>query len=47
MLWQARLYMLVDNIYVVLVSLSLLGLTVDRMFRWLTRRFGGRYAPNF
>lgn len=47
MLWQARLYMLVDNIYVVLISLSLLGITIDRMFRWLTRRFGGRYAPNF
>jgi NitT/TauT family transport system ATP-binding protein len=46
MLWQARNYMLVDHIYVVLISLSLMGLTIDRLFRGLTRRFGGRYAPH-
>ena len=46
MLWQARLFMLVDNIYVVLVSLSLLGIAVDRSFRWASQSFAKRYAPH-
>jgi ABC-type nitrate/sulfonate/bicarbonate transport system ATPase subunit/ABC-type nitrate/sulfonate/bicarbonate transport system permease component len=46
MLWQARLYMLVDNIYVVLITLGILGLLVDRGFRRLSYMFGRRYAPH-
>jgi ABC-type nitrate/sulfonate/bicarbonate transport system ATPase subunit/ABC-type nitrate/sulfonate/bicarbonate transport system permease component len=46
MLWQARLYMLVDNIYVVLITLGILGLTIDRLFRTASRFFGKRYAPH-
>ena len=46
MLWQARLYMLVDNIYVVLITLGILGLTIDRLFRFLSQQFGRRYAPH-
>jgi ABC-type nitrate/sulfonate/bicarbonate transport system permease component len=38
--------MLVDNIYVVLVSLSLLGIAVDRSFRWASQAFAKRYAPH-
>ena len=46
MLWQARLYMLVDNIYVVLITLGILGLTIDRLFRSASKFFGKRYAPH-
>ena len=46
MLWQARLYMLVDNIYVVLITLGILGLSIDRGFRRLSYMFGKRYAPH-
>ncbi len=46
MLWQARLYMLVDNIYVVLITLGILGLSIDRIFRETSRFFGKRYAPH-
>ena len=46
MLWQARLYMLIDNIYVVLITLGILGLAIDRLFRFLSQQFGRRYAPH-
>ena len=38
--------MLVDNIYVVLITLGILGLTIDRLFRFLSQQFGRRYAPH-
>ncbi|MGH6690417.1 MAG: ABC transporter permease, partial [Gammaproteobacteria bacterium] len=34
MLWDGRLFMLVDDIFVSLVTLGLLGFAVDRLFRW-------------
>jgi ABC-type nitrate/sulfonate/bicarbonate transport system permease component len=57
MLWQARLFMLVDNIYVVLImlvdnvdvvmiSLSILGLAIDWSVRTLSRYFGRRYIAH-
>lgn len=45
MLWNARLYMLVEDIYVALLALAILGFTIDRCFRWLTFRLAGRYSP--
>lgn len=45
MLWNGRMYMLVDEIFVSLVCLGLLGLTFDRVFRWGIKRFYGRFAP--
>src|SRR5216683_3565860 len=45
MLWDGRMFMLVDDIFVSLVSLGLLGFTVDRMFRWSIYTFAGKYSP--
>jgi ABC-type nitrate/sulfonate/bicarbonate transport system permease component len=45
-LWKARLYMLVDDTFVALVSLAILGFTIDRCFRWASRYFAGRYSPH-
>jgi NitT/TauT family transport system permease protein len=42
-LWKARLYMLVDDTFVALVSLAILGFTIDRCFRWLANLFAGKY----
>jgi NitT/TauT family transport system permease protein len=44
-LWNARVMMLTEDIFVALVVLALLGFTVDRMFRWAIRRYAGRYTP--
>src|SRR6476659_6405360 len=45
MIWDARLYMLVDNIFVALLVLGLLGFTADRLFRWAIYAFAGRFSP--
>jgi ABC-type nitrate/sulfonate/bicarbonate transport system permease component len=45
MIWDARLYMLVDQIFVALLTLGLLGFTADRLFRWGIYAFAGRFAP--
>jgi NitT/TauT family transport system permease protein len=45
LLWKSRLFMLVDDLFVALLCLALLGFSVDRLFRWLILRFAGRYAP--
>ena len=45
MLWDGRMFMLVDDIFVSLVTLGLLGFTVDRVFRWSIFRFAGKYSP--
>src|SRR6267378_1508514 len=45
MLWDARLYMLVDDIFVALLVLGLLGFIIDRIFRWCIFLFAGRYSP--
>jgi ABC-type nitrate/sulfonate/bicarbonate transport system permease component len=45
MLWDGRLFMLVDDIFVSLVTLGLLGFAVDRTFRWSIYTFAGKYSP--
>jgi ABC-type nitrate/sulfonate/bicarbonate transport system permease component len=44
MLWNGRMFMLVDEIFVSLVCLGLLGLIVDKLFRWGIRNFCGRFG---
>src|SRR5258708_902460 len=45
MIWDARLFMLVDQIFVALMTLGLLGFVTDRLFRWAIYAFAGRYSP--
>ena len=45
MLWDGRLFMLVDEIFVSLVTLGLLGFVTDRLFRWSIYTFAGKYSP--
>jgi len=45
MIWDARLYMLVDQIFVALLALGILGFTTDRLFRWAIYTFAGRFSP--
>jgi ABC-type nitrate/sulfonate/bicarbonate transport system permease component len=45
MLWDARLFMQVEDIFVTLLCLGLLGFTADRLFRLLIRLFAGRFNP--
>jgi NitT/TauT family transport system permease protein len=45
MLWNGRLFMLVDEIFVALVTLGILGFTADRIFRFGIYRFARRYSP--
>ncbi len=44
MLWNGRMYMQIDDIFVALVTLCLLGFIADRLFRLGVARFAGRYA---
>lgn len=45
MLWNGRMYMLIDDIFVSLVCLGMLGFATDRLFRWGIYRFAGRFSP--
>jgi NitT/TauT family transport system permease protein len=45
MLWNGRMYMQIDDIFVALMSLCLLGFAADRLFRLAIRRFAGRFGP--
>jgi len=45
MLWNGRMFMLIDEIFVALVTLGLLGFTADRIFRFGIYRFARRYSP--
>lgn len=45
MLWDGRLFMLVDEIFVSLVTLGFLGFVTDRLFRWSIYTFAGKYSP--
>lgn len=45
MLWDARLFMQVEDIFVALISLGLLGFATDRVFRLAIRAFAGRFNP--
>jgi NitT/TauT family transport system permease protein len=44
MLWNARLYMMIEDIFVALVVLAVLGFIIDRCFRWLSDVFAGKYS---
>jgi ABC-type nitrate/sulfonate/bicarbonate transport system permease component len=43
-IWTARLFMQVDDVFVALIVLGLLGFVADRVFGVLTVRYGGRYV---
>jgi ABC-type nitrate/sulfonate/bicarbonate transport system permease component len=45
MMWTARLYMQVDDLFVGLLVLGLLGFATDRIFRFLISRFADKYSP--
>jgi NitT/TauT family transport system permease protein len=45
MLWDARLFMQIEEIFVALMALGLLGFLTDRVFRLLIRAFAGRFSP--
>jgi ABC-type nitrate/sulfonate/bicarbonate transport system permease component len=45
LLWQSRLYMQVDTVFVVLLTLAVLGFIVDRCFRWAIFTFAHHYSP--
>jgi NitT/TauT family transport system permease protein len=45
LLWDARLFMQIEDIFVALISLGLLGFATDRVFRLLIRAFAGRFNP--
>lgn len=45
MIWDSRMYMLVDDIFVALMVLGLLGFVTDRLFRWAIHAFAGRFSP--
>ena len=45
MIWNGRMFMLVDQIFVALVTLGLLGFAADRLFRLGIYHFARRYSP--
>jgi NitT/TauT family transport system permease protein len=45
MIWDSRMYMLVDQIFVALLVLGMLGFMTDRLFRWGIYAFAGRFSP--
>lgn len=45
MLWNGRMFMLIDEIFTALVTLGLLGFSADRIFRFGIYRFARRYTP--
>jgi len=45
LMWQSRLYMQVEVVFVVLLTLAMLGFVVDRVFRWAIFTFAHNYSP--
>jgi NitT/TauT family transport system permease protein len=45
MLWNGRLFMQVEDIFVSLLALCFLGFVTDRIFRFGIVKFAGRYSP--
>jgi NitT/TauT family transport system permease protein len=43
-IWTARLFMMVEDVFVALIVLGLLGFLTDRVFSVLTVRYGGKYG---
>lgn len=46
-LWNARVMMQTEDIFVALLVLAFLGFWADRLFRWLIVRFAGRFSPKY
>jgi NitT/TauT family transport system permease protein len=44
MIWTARMFMQVDEVFVGLLVLGILGFAADRLFRMLIFRFAGKYV---
>lgn len=44
MLWNGRMFMLIDSIFVALLALGILGFAADRIFRFGIYRFARRYS---
>jgi ABC-type nitrate/sulfonate/bicarbonate transport system permease component len=44
MIWASRMFMLIDDMFVGLITLGILGFATDRLFRWLIFRFAGKYS---
>jgi ABC-type nitrate/sulfonate/bicarbonate transport system permease component len=44
MMWTARLFMLIEDLFVGLLTLGVLGFVTDRLFRFLIFRFAGKYS---
>ena len=44
LLWQSRLYMEVNTVFVVLLTLAILGFAADRCFRWAIFTFAHHYS---
>nr|WP_246736024.1 ABC transporter permease [Enterovirga sp. DB1703] len=45
MLWDGRMFMMIEEIFVSLVCLGALGFITDRLFRLAILRFAGRFSP--
>jgi ABC-type nitrate/sulfonate/bicarbonate transport system permease component len=45
LIWNSRIWMQTDVIFLVIVLLGVLGFTLDQFFRLLIRRFASRYGP--
>lgn len=43
-IWTSRLFMLVEDVFVALVVLGILGFLADRLFVLVSNRFGGRFG---
>jgi NitT/TauT family transport system permease protein len=45
MIWNGRMFMLIDDIFAALITLGALGFLADRLFRIGIYRYARRYAP--
>ena len=43
-IWTARLFMLIEDVFVALIVIGGLGLAADRLFVYFSRKFAGRYG---
>ena len=44
MIFNARLYMMTDRMFLGITMLGFFGLCIDKIFRMLIRRFDGKYT---
>lgn len=45
MIWNGRMFMLINDIFAALIVLGMLGFCADRLFRVGIYRYAGRYSP--